>query len=173
MLAVVGIKITADMVGDGWSQSSLTFFAVGVPVAGAVAALVHWSPKLVGGAFSTPAAALAGLSVAAGVAVLIVSGQVLGADGAAQFGPSWPTADGHDGLAILGAVGIGLVALGVLVLAAGFLAARNSAGSADPYGTGVTLEWAAASPPPAHNFDSVPDVTSPTPLLVATGGSAQ
>ncbi|MEY2467858.1 MAG: hypothetical protein QOF21_556, partial [Actinomycetota bacterium] len=71
------------------------------------------------------------------------------------------------------AVGIGVAALGVLVLAAGFAGARNSAGPADPYGTGVTLEWAAESPPPPHNFDSVPDVASPTPLLVATGGAVQ
>jgi hypothetical protein len=29
---------------------------------------------------------------------------------------------------------------------------------------GDTLEWYAASPPPEHNFDSVPYVTSARPL---------
>ena len=173
-LVVGAIRAGADLTpGTGWSESSLLLFAVAIPVAGAIAALVHWAPKLVGGAVASSAAGLSGLLVAAGFAVLTLSGTLLGADGALRFAPNWSTADGHGGLAIAGAVGIGIAALGVLVLAAGYAGARNTAGAADPYGSGLTLEWAAASPPPPHNFDSVPDVTSPAPLLVATGGPAQ
>ena len=171
-LAIGALRASADLtVGTGWSASSVTFFAVGIPVAGAVAALVHWAPKLIGGPVATPAAALAGVSVAGGFALVTLAGSFLGADGALAFAPNWSTAGGHGGLAILGAVGIGVAALGVLVLAAGFAGARSASGAADPYGTGTTLEWAAESPPPPHNFDSVPDVTSPTPLLVATGAA--
>ncbi len=62
-LGIGGLKLTADSVGFAGTFSSLTFFAVGIPVAGAVAALVHWAPKLVGGTFALPAAGLAGLAV--------------------------------------------------------------------------------------------------------------
>jgi cytochrome c oxidase subunit 1 len=37
----------------------------------------------------------------------------------------------------------------------------------NPWG-GATLEWATASPPPAHNFDVIPTVTSRIPLWDAT-----
>jgi cytochrome c oxidase subunit 1 len=170
LLGVVAIgdgllRFTTDDRGTIWSQSSLMLFAVSIPVAGAVAALVHWAPKIVGGAIPAPAATLAGVATAGGFALLAASGLLLGADGAPAFAPVWTHTDGRGGLAILGAVGRGLAAGGIIILALAYIAARRTSAAANPYGTGVTLEWAAASPPPPHNFDSVPDVTSPTPLL--------
>jgi cytochrome c oxidase subunit 1 len=159
------VRLATDGRGTIWSQHSLELIAIGIPVAGAVAALVHWAPKLVGGPVAAPAASLAGLAVFAGFALYTASGVFLGADNAEAFAAVWSNADGRGGLALLGAAGIAIAAFGVVVLALGYLAARNAAGAADPYGTGVTLEWAAASPPPPHNFESVPDVTSSTPLL--------
>lgn len=165
------IALTNDDRGAIWSQHSLTLFAVFVPLAGAFAALIHWAPKLVGGTVPAPLAGLASLAVFGGAALYTLSGALLGADASADYAAVWPTEDGHGGLATLGAVAIGLAAGGVVILALGLLSARSKSGAANPYGTGVTLEWAAASPPPAHNFDSVPDVTSPTPL-VASGAAS-
>ena len=159
-----------DERGTIWSQHSITLVAVFIPLVGAIAALMHWAPKLVGGAVAAPLATLSALAATGGAALYIASGALLGADGSADYAATFAKEDGHGGLAMLGAVGIALAAAGVVLLALAYAGARNKAGAADPYGTGTTLEWAAASPPPAHNFDSVPDVTSPTPLLV--GGSA-
>jgi cytochrome c oxidase subunit I len=159
------IRFTTDDRGAIWSQASLTLFAIGIPVAGAVAALVHWAPKLVGGATPAPAATLAGVATAAGFALVTASGVFLGADGSSPYAAVWSSADGHGGLALLGAAGIALAAFGILVLALAYAGARRTAGAPNTYGTGATLEWAAASPPPPHNFDSVPDVSSSTPLL--------
>ncbi|HUR76516.1 MAG TPA: cbb3-type cytochrome c oxidase subunit I [Acidimicrobiales bacterium] len=164
-LGVALLRLATDARGTIWSEHSVLLVAVAIPVAGAVAALVHWAPKIVGGPVATPAASLAGLATAAGFGLFTASGVLLGADGAEAFGPTWSTEGGRGALAILGAVGIGLASLGVVVMALAYAGARNKAGAANTYGTGVTLEWAAASPPPPHNFDSVPDVTSPTPLL--------
>jgi cytochrome c oxidase subunit 1 len=166
------LRATSDNRGGTWSETSVILFAIAIPVAGAIAALVHWAPKIVGGRVSNGVAALAGLATAGGFALFTASGVLLGADGADGFGAVWSADDGHGGLAILGAVGVAVSALGVVALALGYAAARNSSSVANTYGTGTTLEWAAASPPPAHNFDSVPDVASPTPLLAPTGASS-
>jgi cytochrome c oxidase subunit 1 len=76
----------------------------------------------------------------------------------------------------------GIVVAGWALLAFGLLAitlalAQLSTGKDreaiddDPWGDGQTLEWSLSSPPGPNNFDEVPTVTSPTPLL-ATEESA-
>ncbi len=166
------LRLTSDNRGSGWSEASLVLFAIAIPVTGAIAALVHWAPKLVGGPVAAPVASLAALAIAVGFALTTAAEFLLAADGADKYAPTWASGDGHGALAILGAVGIGITALGIVVLALGYAGARSKTGAADPYGSGVTLEWAAASPPPPHNFDSVPDVASPTPLLVGASTGA-
>ncbi len=62
--------------------------------------------------------------------------------------------------------------LGALVLGAGFAITlvnvikslwRGEPAGANPWEAG-TLEWAVSSPPPPHNFDAIPAVTSRMPL---------
>jgi heme/copper-type cytochrome/quinol oxidase subunit 1 len=163
-------RFTSDGRGGTWSEASLILFAVGIPVTGAVAALVHWAPKLVGGTVPAPVASLASLATALGWALLTFSGILLGSKGGPDFAAVWDKSDSRGFLALAGAAGIGIVALGIVVLALGYAGARSKSGAANPYGSGVTLEWAAASPPLPNNFDSVPDVVSATPL-VTTGAS--
>ena len=63
-------------------------------------------------------------------------------------------------------------AIGGIVLLLGVLAVFvnvvgrevQSTPIAEPADDGLTLEWAAASPPPAHNFDTLPEVRSDTPV---------
>ena len=164
------VRLTADKRGGAWSEASLVLFAIAIPVAGAVAALVHWAPKLVGGTVPAPVASLASLATVGGFTLFTASGVFLGADGAPYFAHVWDKSDGHGALALLGAAGVGIAALGIVILALGYAGARSKSGAANPYGSGTTLEWAAASPPPPGNFESIPDVVSATPL-VTTGAS--
>ena len=60
-----------------------------------------------------------------------------------------------------------MIALRVLVfLATVAQASLRQAGPPrrDPWGTGTSLEWAAASPPPRHNFDALPPIRSFAPF---------
>ncbi|HVE95218.1 MAG TPA: cbb3-type cytochrome c oxidase subunit I [Acidimicrobiales bacterium] len=159
-------------VGTGWGRASLTLVAVAIPVTAAVGAAVHWAPKVAGRRLSMGAGAVTGLALAGGFALLQASAALLGADGAPRYSAAGFAEDSHQQLALLGAVGVVLIAFAVLrLLAAVAMPTREGLG-ADPYGTGLTLEWLTASPPARHNFDAVPEVRSATPLVDARSGGS-
>jgi len=65
---------------------------------------------------------------------------------------------------LLSTIGSGIMALGILVFLWNVFYSRNAPRVGNDPWVGDTLEWYATSPPPEHNFDSVPYVTSPRPL---------
>ena len=64
-------------------------------------------------------------------------------------------------IATIGAFATGLALLLYLIAVA--RSAKGRRAGNDPW-QGETLEWYTTSPPPPHNFDSLPPMTSPTPL---------
>jgi heme/copper-type cytochrome/quinol oxidase subunit 1 len=65
---------------------------------------------------------------------------------------------------LVSTIGSGIMALGILVFLWNVFYSRNAPRVGNDPWVGDTLEWYATSPPPEHNFDSVPYVTSPRPL---------
>jgi len=65
---------------------------------------------------------------------------------------------------LMSSIGAGIMTVGILVFLWNvFYSRREPRVGNDPW-VGDTLEWYATSPPPEHNFDSVPYVTSARPL---------
>jgi cytochrome c oxidase subunit 1 len=65
---------------------------------------------------------------------------------------------------LISTIGSGIMALGILVFVWNVIHSRKEPRVGNDPWIGDTLEWYATSPPPEHNFDSVPYVTSARPL---------
>jgi cytochrome c oxidase subunit 1 len=77
---------------------------------------------------------------------------------------------GFDAMNMMSTIGVFGIAVSLLVFMWNFVASarRGRAAGADPWG-GATLEWAIPSPPPAHNFGTVPTVHGLDPLWAKDG----
>jgi heme/copper-type cytochrome/quinol oxidase subunit 1 len=149
-------------------SSIYTWGVFGLVLAGAVtgfvAGMFHWAAKVSGRPLPDAIGKLLAL-------VLLAGGVLLGGPFLALgFAPDG-VVDSRGTLFLVSLAGALVTLAGVAVTLVLALAARSRrAGDPDPWGTGVTLEWATDSPPPAGNFAAVPAVASSEPLLDAAGG---
>jgi heme/copper-type cytochrome/quinol oxidase subunit 1 len=157
LLAVALAMLVAGAVGDvtgradaqAFRNGQLVLLTIGLPLLDLAAGLVHWAPKLRGRVPTIATAGLPTLLLTAGVLLLALPGHLVGLDAG-------------DGVVTMGIVGAAVAIVGVLALLPTVVGPAGTA-SGDPY-EGLTLEWAAASPPVRHNFDEIPEVRSPHPL---------
>jgi len=91
---------------------------------------------------------------------------VLGYLGMTRRVADYPDQPGLDWLNLISSAGAAVTGVAMLVFLWNVLVSLTGGEPAgdDPWG-GHTLEWATTSPPPRHNFDSLPPVRSFAPLL--------
>ncbi len=165
VMIVVGAIVDVDTPAkvEAFHNGNVALLCLGLPLVAVTGGVVHWSPKLWGRTTSAGLAGLQALALLAGIVLLALPGYVAGLGSETQM----------TGLGIAG----GFVAAAGVLLVFANLAMRGADAPADPY-EGLTLEWVAASPPPAFNFDALPEIRSPYPLHDArlaassTGASA-
>jgi cytochrome c oxidase subunit 1 len=79
---------------------------------------------------------------------------------------TYTSMEGWDFWNMVATVGAFLIALGTLVFIQNFFRTlRNGEPAGDDPWDGATLEWATTSPPPEHDFDRIPQVTSERPVF--------
>ena len=164
--AIDPLNLTGTLWGSGVAK-----LAIGAAIAGLVAGVHYWGPKMYGVHPNEGLGKLNMLLALGGVA-LFGGGELL-AGGLGQLpagtdGSFAAVVDGAEVGLLVSAVGalllVGSVAL-VLLAQVPALGGKGAFAGADPWG-GHTLEWATASPPPYGNFAAaIPDVASATPLL--------
>jgi cytochrome c oxidase subunit I len=133
---------------------------------GLFAGVYYWFPKLTGALLRERLGKLQFVLMAIGTNLAFFPMFVLGADGMTRRIAAYQKSSGWQPLNVLETVGAFVIAVSVLVFIVNVgvsLRERRAAG-ADPWGA-QTLEWATSSPPPLHNFDSLPPIRSYAPLL--------
>lgn len=163
-----GVAAFAEVDGNtAWTTAHVHVVAFGAPLLLAAGALYHWAPKMWGRSLSNGLGGVVFLALFGGFFLHGLGAYLLGYDGVPAHVEEYDEA-AQQGYAWLAAAGGAVTALGVLLLVADVLrvasaSRRAEAGEADPY-EGLTLEWAADSPPPPENFTAVPEVRSAHPL---------
>ncbi len=146
------------------AQQDTVMVMIGFTLA-AFAGLHYWLPKIGGRTVAEGPAKLASGLILGGALAFATGMFLAGLAGQPVDISRYYEADGVATENLIASLGAFAVAIGVLVelanLAKSYTSGREAAH--DPWG-GFTLEWFTLSPPPAHNFDAVPDVRSAEPL---------
>ncbi len=166
-------ELAYSLIPVGWlldnttaSQADTLYVLVGGGVIGGFAALHYWFPKLSGRLLGEGLGKLALALIFVGINVYAATMFLAGLEGQPVDVFKYFDGTGVDGYNLIATLAGFALVLGILLELGNAAHSWNhglSARGHDPW-RGSTLEWFALSPPPAHNFDAVPDVRSAEPL---------
>ncbi|HEV8699436.1 MAG TPA: cytochrome c oxidase subunit I [Candidatus Limnocylindrales bacterium] len=139
---------------------------IGGTVFAIFAATYYWFPKITGRRLSEPLGRLHLALWVVGFTLTFLPQYQLGLLGMPRRIADYSAANGWIELNVLSTLGSLILGLGVIpfLLAVGGALRRPPDAPADPWG-GFTLEWATTSPPPPHNFASLPPIRSARPVF--------
>ncbi|MBN8868175.1 MAG: cbb3-type cytochrome c oxidase subunit I [Solirubrobacterales bacterium] len=148
---------------DAWAATH--FAMIGFVVFGGFAAITYWYPKITGRQLNEDRARISFQIMFLGTIVAVLPLFAAGVEGQVTDSYRYFAGEGFDTYNLIAAIGTVILFVGI-VLAVGNLVKSKSeepASTPDPY-RADSLEWLALSPPPAHNFDVLPDVRSTRPM---------
>jgi len=134
-------------------------------VMGAFAGVYYWFPKMTGKMLSEKWGKVHFWAFFIGINTTFFVQHQLGLDGMPRRVATYTKADGWGTLNLVSTIGSFIIAIGVLSFLWNLIVSlrHGEPAGSDPWG-GQTLEWATTSPPPEHNFDSLPPIRSERPV---------
>ncbi len=133
---------------------------------GFLAGIYYWFPKMFGKFMNEGLGKLHFWLLFVGVNLIFFTQLLLGLDGMPRRINDYIANPGWELMNTLATVGAFVSAVGMMVFLFNvFYSLRyGERASGDPW-EGTSLEWATTSPPPPHNFDSLPEIRSERPLF--------
>src|SRR3954453_1399664 len=141
---------------------------VGGTVLATFAAMYFWFPKATGRMLSERLGKIHFWTFIVGVTVTFLPQYQLGADGMGRRYADYPANPGWADMNLISTIGSWLMGVSVLIFLINVLLTLRRAPDApdDPWEAN-SLEWLTSSPPPKHNFRSLPIVRSERPVFDA------
>jgi cytochrome c oxidase subunit 1 len=159
------LAVDRTLHGTYWVVGHIHYVLFGGSVLGVFAGIYYWMPKVSGRFLSEKLGKLQFWLMIIGLNLTFMPMHILGVLGMPRRIATYEDNRGWGDLNSLETFGAFIIAISVTLFLINFVITMRSpkTAPADPW-EGNTLEWATSSPPPPHNFDVVPRVSSARPV---------